>query len=360
MSTFENPERTLRLLERKYPQNISAAEERFVMAQQQIAQEKVDSAAWSAAAEYGLKSLIAHPTGKAFLLSVEALLKSDAPSRTRYNWRIGEALETPQKSLELAAKWLDSAIAVEEHEKSLSAAGHAKLVSWRDCIRRYLETGKPQARCAPLQWAGVAQKSATGKRAEGFHWTDVAGKKAPDTLPFSNGLEFSGALEDAHQALAYLQASPPRERGEKAEKAYAHAQREATRLQWDAAARHGLASARFYPTVKALSLYAESIVRGERETREKAAALQRASGFLNTAVAVEVLEANARAARSSAPISTAEHSAGHTRLMFWRDCARRYLENGQPEAGCVPLQWAGVKEAPIGDAMRQSQASDRK
>jgi hypothetical protein len=107
---------------------------------------------WNSVAKNSGKSIFAYPTGKAFFLFIEAELKNGVviarDIRTSSLWDASvENLVTK------AIDWFDTAIAIEAYEQSLDEAQRSKLVSYRDCLKRYRETGEAEPDCIPLQWA---------------------------------------------------------------------------------------------------------------------------------------------------------------------------------------------------------------
>jgi hypothetical protein len=187
MWDFGNPKRVLARLEAVSgnAKSKKMAEELFAAAQKQIPRIKAGLTSWDAVAKYSMGSIFAYPTGKAFLLGVESMLRGDVEAREKLAREGREARLTPRKSLERVAKWLDSAVAVETRERSLSGADHDKLFFYRDCVKRYLDTGKPETECVPLEWANVADKKDSANT---------------DGIPYSDGFRFIGPLGEPEQA----------------------------------------------------------------------------------------------------------------------------------------------------------------
>ncbi|GHU06119.1 hypothetical protein FACS1894158_11580 [Betaproteobacteria bacterium] len=128
------------------------AESAYAHAQKHAARSQVS---WGSVLKGSLESLSMYPTGKAFLLAVKADLNILAKLRQRES-QTGENKEEIQKRhLEGVETWLNSAIVVEAYEPSLGDTQRSKLVPYRDCLKRYLDTGKAEPDCVPLQWAGI-------------------------------------------------------------------------------------------------------------------------------------------------------------------------------------------------------------
>jgi hypothetical protein len=155
------PEQVLAYVQAKPPETRKKmAENLFAMAKKQVPRIKAGLTSWGAVQKYCMESISAYPTGKAFLLGVEGWLRSGVKTREEQIKEKREVLSTPRGDLERAAKWLDSAVAVETYEKSLLGADHEKLFFYRDCVKRYLETSRPEAGCVPLKWANAEEKTA--------------------------------------------------------------------------------------------------------------------------------------------------------------------------------------------------------
>jgi hypothetical protein len=139
-SDLGNPERVLEYLKAASAHDRESANKLYAHAQKAKSKYKSDhETKWGSTLKHSWESAMIYPTGKAYLLLVEAELRY-APVRI---------------ILERASRHLDSAVAVEAYERSLDDAGQKKLVFYRDCVKRYLDNGKMETGCAPVEWAGL-------------------------------------------------------------------------------------------------------------------------------------------------------------------------------------------------------------
>jgi hypothetical protein len=321
---LEKPEEVLAYLKAKPPETRrKKAEEMYDQAQDM-------ARGWESVARHSLESVRLYPTSKALWLSVESMLRIDQKAREQ---EVNEGRNVPlmpRSALERAARWLDLAVSVETYERSLDDKRRDELVFYRNCVIRYLDSGKVETGCWPLQWAYV------------------------DGIPYSRGTVFGtnggfyGSLGNPEQLLAYLRAKPSETRKKTAEDLFAMAQKQVPRIKagltsWGAVAKYCMESISAYPTGKAFVLGVEGWLRSGVKTREEQARegrkvlstsrgdLERAAQWLDSAVAVENYERSL-------------DDAGHDPLIFYRDCVNRHLATGQPEAECAPLEWAGAMD----------------
>jgi hypothetical protein len=154
--SLETPEEVLAYAKAAPGKNKVMAEKGYNFALQAITRINA-GASWGGVAKHCTESLLSYPTGKTFLLCVEARLKHGNEVRQRKT-KEGEDLSTISQSgrndLVRGLAWLNSAIALESFEPSLEKPQRKQLVTYRDCLKNYLDTGKTEAVCTPLQWAG--------------------------------------------------------------------------------------------------------------------------------------------------------------------------------------------------------------
>jgi hypothetical protein len=138
---------------------------------------------WGAVAKGSGESIMEYPTGKAFLLLIEGYLKNLDEAAIEYGLKnLDEVVKRPdtgqtwdsivEHSVDSAIDWFETAIAVEAYEQSLDEAQRSKLVSYRDCLKRYRKTSEAEPDCIPLQWA-------TGGEADLLHYMEYMKMRHP-------------------------------------------------------------------------------------------------------------------------------------------------------------------------------------
>ncbi len=111
-------------------------------------------ASWGSVSKSCGESLLLYPMGKTYLLGVEAKLRNWNEAKKENPDIQNQKSRLSRQALERAYGWLNSAVAVESYERSMPDDQRAKLVPYRDCVKRYLDTGNAEPSCVPLQWSG--------------------------------------------------------------------------------------------------------------------------------------------------------------------------------------------------------------
>ncbi|GHT95609.1 hypothetical protein AGMMS49545_18870 [Betaproteobacteria bacterium] len=149
---FQKPEQVLAFLQAvpKDKERIELAEKSYAYARAQSTQIHLGKT-WGAAEEGSMESIIAYPTGKTFLLLIEGYLKGrDEAARNPATSSFWDAVV--EGSVDRAIGLFDSAIAVEAYESSLDDEQRRNLVTYRDYLKRYRDTGEAESDCISLQW----------------------------------------------------------------------------------------------------------------------------------------------------------------------------------------------------------------
>ena len=150
VSEHAYPEKVVQYLKNAPEKKKKIAEDAYEHAQHHAARGRNTS--WGSVYKSCMESISLYPTGKAFLLGIEARLKHLAEVDKR---KPPAERGFPAKVLQQMAGQFDSAIAVESHERSLDDSRRDQLVLHRDCLKRYIDTNQAEADCVPLQWAGI-------------------------------------------------------------------------------------------------------------------------------------------------------------------------------------------------------------
>ncbi len=147
---LENKEQVIAYL-KAAPKDRREIAEKFFRGTLRNTQRLHSGASWGGIAKSAMENVLLYPTAKAYLLGVEAELRQWSEVRARTpapDPKLGTAL------LERSVNRLDVIIAVENYEPTLTDTQRKNLMPYRDCLKRYLDTGKAEANCVPLQWSG--------------------------------------------------------------------------------------------------------------------------------------------------------------------------------------------------------------
>jgi hypothetical protein len=109
---------------------------------------------WGSVYKFSGESLLFFPTGKMFLIFIEANLRNWHENNLKKN---GEQQNISQQTQWIITKnigYFNSAIALENDTPSLSNEKKKSLIFYRDCLKSYQETGVEITGCSPLQWGG--------------------------------------------------------------------------------------------------------------------------------------------------------------------------------------------------------------
>jgi len=150
---LRSPERVVAHMKTASKRHKQSAESFYLHAQRDTQRLKT-YASWDSVAKGSTESLMSYPMAKTYLLGVEADLKSWAEHRVRDPALEKKYPRLAKEELQRAADWLDVAILVDAYEPTLTDSQRKNVISYRDCLRRYLETDKLEENCVPLQWSG--------------------------------------------------------------------------------------------------------------------------------------------------------------------------------------------------------------
>jgi len=151
---LKNPERVMAHLKSVPKRQKPLAESLYQHAQRSTETRRLQTYGWGSVAKYSHGSLEVYPMAKTYLLGVEAELRHWAKNRVRDPSFEKKNPGRARERLQRAADWLDVAILVDAYERTLSDPQRKNIIFYRDCLRRYLETDKPEANCVPLLWSG--------------------------------------------------------------------------------------------------------------------------------------------------------------------------------------------------------------